>query len=277
MIEMELHSHSCYSKGIKILHEGIGTPQQMIKQAKHVGLGALAITDHNTVKGSLSGLKYAKQYGVIVIPGIEITSADGDILGLDVKEHIKPYMNAEETIEKIHDMGGIAISPHPFDIKNAGLGKLCLKADAIEVFNALSLDRFSNLKTFKIAKKYSRPMTAASDSHALTMIGCSRTCVEASDIGDILTEISSGRTKLMKNYLSTRIIVDWVINRMQLSYEHSAKYIEQNYSYPKRIVANAFLNLSKRSPGKIDYLFDVRGYFEMVNAFIYGGMKYITR
>jgi len=81
--------------------------------AKRNGLDGVAITDHNTVKGALKLVK-RKPRGLIVIPGIEVSTQQGHLLGLNVKTLIPPNLSIKKTIELIHEDGGIAVIPHPF-------------------------------------------------------------------------------------------------------------------------------------------------------------------
>ena len=79
----DLHVHSDCS-------DGMDTPEELVIKAKEAGLSALALTDHNTVKGLSRFLAAAKESGVEAIPGIEIsTEHEGrelHLVGLFVEE-----------------------------------------------------------------------------------------------------------------------------------------------------------------------------------------------
>jgi predicted metal-dependent phosphoesterase TrpH len=80
MIKLDLHVHSKYSD------DAVGSPREIIKSLKKKGLQGMAFTDHNTVRGGIEALKIApKEF--IVIPGIEISTADGHMLALNVKKN----------------------------------------------------------------------------------------------------------------------------------------------------------------------------------------------
>jgi len=150
MLKLDLHIHSQYSE------DASGTPLEIAKVLKKKGLNGMAITDHNTIEGGLSALKAASK-DFIVIPGIEISTKDGHIIALNVRENIPRGLTCQETVEKILDAGGIPIVPHLYrsmsGIKEKKLKKIVKKIPAIEVFNACSVSQ-TNLKTMKIAKKY---------------------------------------------------------------------------------------------------------------------------
>ncbi len=84
----DLHTHSIYS-------DGTWTPAQLLDEAERIGLGAIALTDHNTVAGLPDFLEAAQGREVEAVPGIEFSTdyADRDvhILALFVKpEHYGP-------------------------------------------------------------------------------------------------------------------------------------------------------------------------------------------
>jgi predicted metal-dependent phosphoesterase TrpH len=136
-----------------------------------MGLGAVAITDHNSVRG----LKEAKSYAhnVMLIPGIEVDTREGHVIGLGIEREIKPWLSAAETIELIRNDGGITVIPHPFDYLRRGVGSRVktLKADAIEVMNSGSSMPFSNSLARRAADNMDSQVTAGSDAHLAEDVG----------------------------------------------------------------------------------------------------------
>ncbi len=192
MLRLDLHIHSQYSE------DGAGTPKEIIKILEKKGLNGMAITDHNAIEGSLKALKIAPK-GFIVIPSVEISTADGHILALNVKENIPRGFSVEETVEKIIDIGGTPIVPHLFrtmsGIKMENLRKIYKKLSAIEVFNGCSVPQ-SNLKTAEIAKEFNLGGTGGSDSHDPRFVGNAYTIVDTVDltINSIIKEIEKKKT-----------------------------------------------------------------------------------
>lgn len=209
MIKLDLHIHSGYSV------DGIGSPMEIIEILKKRGLHGMAITDHNTLEGSLKALKIAPK-DFIVIPGIEISTLDGHMIALNVLENIERELSIEETVEKIIDLGGIPIVPHLYrnmsGIKKEKLKKICTKISAIEVFNSCSVP-YTNLKTIKVAKQFNLGGTGGSDSHEPPYAGFGYTVVNSTnfDKDSILSEIIRKKTwgegvALPLNYRSDRMI-----------------------------------------------------------------------
>ena len=63
---IDLHLHSTFS-------DGTYTPEQLVKMAKTTGLKAISITDHDTVDGTQEAVDAGAEYGVRVIPGVELS------------------------------------------------------------------------------------------------------------------------------------------------------------------------------------------------------------
>jgi len=192
MLKLDLHIHSKYSE------DAIGTPSEIIKILKKKGIHGMAITDHNSIKGSIEALKLTCE-DFVIIPGIEISTSDGHILALNVKEKIPRNLTAEETVDKILDHNGIPIVPHLLrtmsGIKLDKLLKIKSKISAIEVFNSCSVPQ-SNLKTAKIAKKLELGGTGGSDSHQPKHVGDGYTIVDTTDynIDTVISEINKKNT-----------------------------------------------------------------------------------
>ena len=144
----------------------------MIKVAIKRGLDGLAIVDHNNVKGSLAAKKIAKGYKFTIINGSEITTKSGDLIALGIKENVPIFLTLEEAIEKIHDLGGIAIAPHPFGryLLRKCIGNEAIKTDAIEVFNS-TLTKPANNKALVLSERFKTGKSAGSDAHSTREVG----------------------------------------------------------------------------------------------------------
>ena len=127
-ISADLHVHTTYSK------DSLITPKDLVYYAKKRGLNAVAVTDHNQLEGAH---KIAKETDFLIIPGMEVSSADGHIVALNVQELIPRGLSAPETVERIHKAGGVAIACHPYVyFKGCLKGNVCGTFDAVEVINS---------------------------------------------------------------------------------------------------------------------------------------------
>jgi predicted metal-dependent phosphoesterase TrpH len=170
----------------------------MIEAAIKKGLQGMIVTDHDTVAGGLAGREVAKKYkGFKVIPGAEVTSCSGHILAIGVESDVPIGLPVEETVERIHDLGGIAVASHPFSSQvRPSLREEGLKTDGVEVFNATNRAH-SNFKALTLAQVHGRPRTAGSDAHWAKTLGNAGIICE-----DPLEDITRGRVELFGKYTS---------------------------------------------------------------------------
>lgn len=206
MLSVELHSHSSLS------YDGRDPVEYLLEQAVAVGLDALAVTDHDEIDASLEAAKLAPEYGLVGIPGMEVTCAAGHVLALGVEELIPAGLSYDETLERIHDAGGIAIVPHPFQKSRHGVAphisrEQLAAADAIEVYNSRLLTGIANQRAERFAKRRNLPMTAGSDAHISEMVGQAITEVgtDTRTSDAILEAVSEGRTSVVGSKTPWRI------------------------------------------------------------------------
>lgn len=267
---VELHCHTHYSRGKKILYDAVDSPQDMVRQAKRLGLGAIAITDHNTIQGALKAQQYAR---IPVIIGEEISSCDGHILAVGIQETIPQNLTVPETIDCIRNQGGVAIAAHPFDIHNDGVGELCTMCDAVEVFNAQSLERRSNRKSLSFARQHGLPMVAGSDAHSAAMLGYGVNEVAGATADDVLVAIKRGAAKPHMRYVPLWVMQDLVVRKLKLSYTHTVNYMENHHSRILAALVRQSIKMVKKSPGRIDALFRLMTYLFLGGTIVYGGIR----
>jgi predicted metal-dependent phosphoesterase TrpH len=186
-VRADLHVHTIFS-------DSVITLKDLVFYAKKSGLNAVAITDHNCVEGAA---KFAKETGeLLIIPGIEVSSMHGHIVGLNVHQVIPKGLTADETVDKIHQAGGIAVACHPYAMFKGSIGKhVTAKFDAIEVINACATP-FSRCvsKAQQTADTLKLPGVAGTDAHYGPQIGHAYTIIEAElNIESIMIAIKAGR------------------------------------------------------------------------------------
>ncbi|NOX71282.1 MAG: PHP domain-containing protein [Candidatus Micrarchaeota archaeon] len=274
---IETHSHTVYSKQMKIKWEGLNTPEEMVARAKEVGLGAICITDHDSIRAHKEALAAGRKHSVVVVPGIEVSSADGHILGLGINEIIPKNLSAEETIDMIHDQGGFAIAAHPFDIKGMGIQDKIKFADGIEVFNSLNLDKVANWVNKRKSEKLEKPLFAGSDAHTVDMIGMSRNSIsdDVQTFDDVLHEFMKGNVEIENaEYQQIPVLIDWFRGRMSRSYTDIIDYVNVHYTVPKAQISKFMLNKFLYSRNKaLEHLWSGMTNFAIKMAFVYGSFK----
>lgn len=172
-MRVDLHVHTRYS-GHSLLK-----PEQVARTARRKRLDALAITDHDTIRGVFEVAEHIR-----TIMGEEISCDEGDVIGLFISEEICKGP-ALEVMDKIRSQGGVVVVPHPFDRMRSEAvmnENICLKADVIEVFNSRVLWTEDNLKARAFSERHNIPACVGSDAHTNTEIG--RCWMELDSIDD---------------------------------------------------------------------------------------------
>jgi len=155
-------------------------------------LDAVAITDHDRIDGAL---KIAKEKHFPIIPGIEISSLNGHVVGLNLQEPIPEKLGVSETVDKIHEKGGLAVACHPVAFMKGSVGKNAnARFDAVEVINASAIPFSYSVKYGeKIASRLGIARVAGSDAHYGPEIGCAYTVVDAElQAEEIIEALSKG-------------------------------------------------------------------------------------
>ena len=198
----DLHIHTTYS-------DGLLEPEDAVNYAvTRTNLRLIAITDHNTLDGARHAYDYWRghrdAFGQIeVIVGEEITTTDGHMLGLFLREAVPPHMSPAETVRAIHEQGGLAIAAHPFthllwfgDLKGIGRQIADLPLDGVEVRNSVPTEVYANLITAAFNARHRRHTpVGGSDCHYLPMLGRTYTEFEGSTPADLRAAIRAKQAR----------------------------------------------------------------------------------
>ena len=147
--------------------------QQIVDQAKQMGLDAICITDHDNNDVRDYALKYSKDIGFKIFVGVEILTYEGDIVVFGLQNVPTQKIHAQELIDLVHEVGGVTIAAHPFRENNRGCGKYLKELKgltAVEVFNG-STKSYNNLYAFATALELGLATVAASDCHEVETVG----------------------------------------------------------------------------------------------------------
>ncbi len=170
-IVVDLHTHTSASHDCRV------PPALLLEHAEAEGLGAIAVTDHNVFSGAEEVAELARGRDIVVIPGEEVkTDAQGEVIGLFLREQIPRGMSFGDTIAAIKAQGGLVYLPHPFDRMHAipdpaTLHRELGQIDVFEVYNARLLFETYNDEALRFARKYNLTMGAGSDAHVLQGVG----------------------------------------------------------------------------------------------------------
>ena len=216
----DLHVHTNHSP------DGTASVTAVLERAKLIGLDVIAITDHDEISGALEAVELAPKIGIDVIPGIEITTMEGDLLALFVTQKIERDLPLIETVLRVGELGGICITPHPMDDGMAmhslgsypimkALRNSCV-ADtliAIETYNATVLDKSSNHYAQILSEHLKITQTGSSDAHILNAIGLGATKFPGKTKKDLMMALRNGSTIPWKGdeWNSFQILGSWAV------------------------------------------------------------------
>ena len=179
VIRADFHIHTEYSP------DSVLTVPRLIRRCHQMGLTLIAVTDHNSLEGSLRARELA-DFPVII--GEEVTTADGELTGLFLTEAIPRGLSAVETARRIKDQGGLVSIPHPFDvfrrnvISAAVLPEIIKLADIVEGFNARNTLSSANRRAKALAASAGVPITAVTDAHTAVEVGRAYTEISLAEV-----------------------------------------------------------------------------------------------
>lgn len=217
----DLHIHTIYS------YDGTTSVPAVLTRARQIGLDVIAITDHDEIAGALKALELASKYDVEVIPGIEITTAEGDLLALFIQKKVKPGLQLIDTLVRVGELGGICVAPHPTatgpgmkSLNGLSIIEALQHADAsrvllgIETYNATVLDQTSNKYARTLAERSGVSQTGSSDAHVLNAIGLGTTEFPGYTAEDFAVAIQNNFTRVRKGRHLTpaHILGSWAAN-----------------------------------------------------------------
>jgi predicted metal-dependent phosphoesterase TrpH len=207
-MKYDLHTHTKYSA------DGFLEPEKIVETGKRRGLSGIAVTDHNTIKGSLKAKKYETD-DFKVICGSEISTERGEVIGLFLSSEIISQTFLD-VVDEIREQDGVVVIPHPFDeIRNNGvnLEKKDVKLiDCVEVHNSRCLRQKYNDNAIEFAQKNNLIGVAGSDAHFAREIGNSGIIIrEKSARKAILSgnlDLFVGNSSIV-NLVATKMIKTW--------------------------------------------------------------------
>ncbi|MFB6186104.1 MAG: CehA/McbA family metallohydrolase [Halobacteriaceae archaeon] len=177
-LRVDLQTHTCHSNSC-----GWMTPETLVNSAESANLDAIAVTDHNTMEGVQEAERTASD-DLLVIPGEEVDTTKGQIIGLFLSESIDPGMTPSDVLNAIHDQGGVAFAPHPFDEMRAGLERIdeyVAELDAIESVNSRCLRNAYNRRAKEFAQRNDVPCIGGSDAHFSLEVGTAYTLFDINE------------------------------------------------------------------------------------------------
>jgi predicted metal-dependent phosphoesterase TrpH len=151
------------------------TLEEQVLAIRKAKLDVVCATDHDTIEGARRLEEVADGFGVVV--GEEVSSREGELIGLFLERAIPPGLNAEATIRAIHEQGGIVSVPHPFSptrpnrIRRQVLDRIWPQIDCIEVLNGRVVSEADNRRAYDYAAERNIRPAVGSDAHRVAELG----------------------------------------------------------------------------------------------------------
>ena len=224
----DMHVHTLYSDGTASVQAVLDHVQ------RETDLDVIAITDHERIDGAQRALEIhaAGEYSFELVVGEEITTRRGHVLALFIHERIPALRPLAETIERIHDQGGIAIAPHAMAPLTPSLGRSSLlqtgesadprhRLDAIELMNPSTAGRARRGARMRLNAEVLRLAAVGnSDAHVLEGIGTAWTWFPGSTADDYREAIAGARTRPDGAYWSLLHNVDVYRRQLRAKLRH---------------------------------------------------------
>ncbi len=191
----DLHIHSTFS-------DGVATVEAILHHASvHTHLDVIAITDHDTLAGAQRALELAPRFRVEVVPGVEVTTAEGHLLALFVTEPVAAGMSFVDTARRVREIGGLPFAAHPFDALAKGVGTRGLRRiqqahpgllAGVEVVNGSLLTPVGNARAERLRWELRLPGIGNSDAHLLEDIAAGYTLFPGKTAQDLRAALEAG-------------------------------------------------------------------------------------
>ena len=191
---------------------------ELVRRAVELGLGAIAVTDHNTISGGLAARRYVEEHGIDlhVIVGSEIKTATGEVIGLYLNEDVPRGMPFADTLEAIRAQGALVYVPHPFDRLHsipdpALLRRLVDQIDVLETYNARLYREAYNVEAARFAERHDLIAAAGSDAHVPEGLGTGAVELPAFDDAESLL-VALGQGTIVRRPTSVLVLqgLKWI-------------------------------------------------------------------
>lgn len=221
MLKAQLHIHTKEDPQDKISY----TAKELIDEAAKQNFDVISFTCHNKVIHNFELEQYAKEKGILLIPGVERTIEGKHVLLYDLTEEESRQITSFQKLNQFkierqkQNRSFLIMAAHPFHI-----GSSCLKSKAIKHLDLFDAWEFSffyldslrlNKKTVRLARKYGKPIVGSSDVHRLGMLGQTYSFIDSEkNLDSVFRAIKNNQTKIKTkplSFFSFSIIFAWVI------------------------------------------------------------------
>lgn len=177
--------------------------KELIEKAAKKGYHVVSITNHNVVTYDEELADFARQRGILLIPGVEATVQGKHVLiygveGMDEKWDKLTFFD----LKRLKARGAFIVAPHPFYPNYNCLGNLLERFsalfDAVEYSHLYTKKLNFNLKAQEFAKSRNMPLLGLSDAHSLKQLDYTYTLIDADkDMTSIFEAIRENKATIV--------------------------------------------------------------------------------
>ncbi len=212
--DLQLHSD---------LGDGLAPPEAILEAAERAGLDVVALTDHDDIRGSfvLREIAARRSSPVEIVTGVEVTTRSGHLLALWIEEELPMFAPLAATVAQIHELGGVAIVPHPLSYLTFSIGEGALRGllaahpecrvDGIELRNPSYAGRVRGSRAAWLnANVLGLAETGSSDAHHAQLVGTAWTEFPGRTAADLRRAIADRTTRAEGRHWTLREHLDGV-------------------------------------------------------------------
>ena len=208
---IDIHTHT-----YPVSDDSILTPEELISEAKRIGLDGVCLTDHDGFWDPKDVEKLGKDNDFLIIPGCEVTTEEGHLLVYGLREYIFGMHKSAFVKDLVDEAGGAIVVAHPYRrvyresapqdslsyeemLRRAQRNDVFELVDAVEISNGRGSEK-ENSFSRTLSERLELPGTGASDAHKLDDIGTFATLFqdEVGSLSDFISAIKSGRFRASK-------------------------------------------------------------------------------
>lgn len=182
---------------------------ELIDKAARLKYAALAITLHNRQFQSAEADRYARDLGILLIPGVERSIKKAHVLMINFPSGVTDKVRDFDSLRSARSEcpGGLVIAAHPFYPSSVALREEFVRHH--ELFDAVEVSGFyhkrwnPNLKAIDSAARFGLPLVGNSDTHTLEQFGTTWSEARCEPTAEaIVTEVKAGRAEVKTRALA---------------------------------------------------------------------------